>query len=100
MCCLRSSISISYLSLLAGATAFVFFRIAITRDDNPNQPLSPKQNPGGQLSRSFSRDVGYYRSSPQAPYGPKGTVGVPDVRTSVARISATQHQPRPRMRVS
>jgi hypothetical protein len=38
-------------------------------------------------SRSFSRDVGYHRSSPQASYGLRDPVGVPHVRTSVARIS-------------
>jgi hypothetical protein len=41
MCCLRSSISISYLSLLAVDAAFVFFRMSVRRDDNPNSLRIP-----------------------------------------------------------
>jgi hypothetical protein len=47
---------------------------------------SPNQSPGAPHLARFSRDVGYHRSTPKASCGLLNSVGVPHVRTSVARI--------------
>jgi hypothetical protein len=60
----------------------------------------PAPWPGAPHLARFSRDVGFRRPPPQACCGTHNSVGVPHVRTSVARISYSQHWPRQRMRLS
>ena len=62
-----------------------FMRLSLMKGAHAVLSMSAYRKFGA--SRCFSRDVGYRRTPPQACRGCHNTVGVPHVRTSVARIS-------------
>ena len=69
-------------------TAFISSRYpCFIRSGQGFRVLSPLQKPGAPHLARFSRDVGYHRFTAQTCRGLNYTVGVPHVRTSVARIS-------------